>query len=327
MLRTCRTVAATPVVAIALALVTIVATAQDFPTKSLRLVVATPAGGAADVNARVLGNRLGGVLGQSIVIENRTGGAGNVAASTIAGARNDGYSLMFAAHPVFAVNPVLYDKLPFNPEKDFEPLVLVSRMPHVLLVSATLPVATLRDLVAAAKARPGEYKYGSGGPGTSIHLAGELLGAAAAIDLTQIQYRGGAPSIAALIGGEIQMLFDSSMTAIGHVRGGRLRGLAIASPSRVPALAEVPTFDESGLNGFEAGIAHGVVAPAGVPQAVTALLTRSINTVLAEGEYRKQMTERGVELVGGGAPEFRAYLDAERRKWGDLIRKRGIKAG
>ncbi len=300
--------------------------AQNFPTQPVRIVAATPPGGAADVNARRLAERLSRMWQQPVVVENRSGGAGNVAAAAIADATPNGYSLLFAAHPVLAVNPLLYPKLPFNADRDFTPVVLLSKMPHVLLANLTQVPATLPELIALAKAKPGVLNFASGGAGTSIHLAGELLIDAAGIDIRHVPYRGGAPAVTALIGGEVQLLFDATATAIGHIRGGRVRAIAIASPRRAAVLPDVPTFQEGGLRGFESVIAHGVLVPAKTPGAMVALLNRAINETLQDPEYRTQLTELGADIIGGPATEFRAFLAAERTKWGNLIRKQSIKA-
>lgn len=289
------------------------------------MVAAMPAGGGGDLNARRLADRLNKLWKQAVLVENVAGAAGNSAAVTVAGAAADGHTLFFASHPIFAINPFLYDRLPFNAERDFVPVVLVSEAPHVLLVNAALPTPKLKDLIALAKARPGTLNFGSGGAGTSIHLAGELLRSSAAIDLTHIPYKGAAPAITAMIGNEIQMLFDSSMTAIGHIQGGRVRGLAITSLARSDALPEVPTFDESGLPGFEAGVGHGILVRTNTPAPVVAALNQAVNAAMSEPAYRRQMGDLGVTLIGGPAENFRAYLAAEKKKWGPLIQKQGIK--
>jgi len=300
--------------------------AQDFPTQPVRIVAATPPGGAADVNARRLAERLSRMWKQPVVVQNLSGGAGNVAASAIADATPNGYSLLFAAHPVLAVNPLLYPKLPFNADRDFTPVVLLSKMPHVLLANLTQVPATLPELIALAKAKPGTLNFASGGAGTSIHLAGELLIDAAGIDIRHVPYRGGAPAVTALIGGEVQLLFDATATAIGHIRGGRVRAIAIASRHRSAVLPDIPTFQEGGLRGFESVIAHGVLVPAKTPATMVATLNRAINETLSDPEYKKQMAEFGADIIGGSATEFRAFLAAERTKWGNLIKKQGIKA-
>jgi tripartite-type tricarboxylate transporter receptor subunit TctC len=298
--------------------------AQDYPSKSVRMVAGMAAGGGADANARRLAQMLSRILKQNVLVENIAGAAGNLAAQTVAGAGSDGHTLLFASHPILAINPLLYDRLPFNPDL-LVPVALVTQTPHILLVNPSLPASKLSELLGYAKARPGTLNFGSGGAGTSIHLAAELLQSVAGITLTHVPYRGAAPAFAALVGNEIQLLFDSSTTAIGHIRGGRVRGIAIASFGRLPVVPELPTFSESGLPGFEAGVGHGILVHAGTPGDRVAILNRAINNALTDVEYKKQMSDLGVVLVGGTPEHFRSYLAAERRKWGEVIQKRNIK--
>ena len=199
-------------------------------------------------------------------------------------------------------------------------------MPHVLLTSAALTTTTVQELIALCKARPGSLNFASGGTGTSIHLAGELLMDAAGIDLRHVPYRGGAPAVTALMSGEVQLLFDATATAIGNLRSGRLRGMAIASLTRSPVLPDIPTFEQGGLRGFESVIAHGILVPSKTPAAMVATLNRAINETLNDPEYQKQMADFGAELIGGSASKFSAFLNAEKTKWAALIKKNGIKA-
>lgn len=309
----------------ALALGTSAPGAQPFPSRPVRFISAMAPGGGGDLNARRLAGALRAKWGQPVVVENRTGSGGNNAAVAAAAATPDGYTLFFASHPIFAINPVLYRKLPFDAERDFVPVVLVTKTPHILLVNPALPARTLAELVQLAKAQPGKLHFGSGGVGTSIHLAGELFKSLAEIDIRHVPYRGAAPAIAALAGNEIQLLFDSTMTAIGHIRGGRARGLAIASLTRLAALPELPTFAESGFPGFEAGVAHGLLAPAKAPAPVIRAVNQAVNEILADADYRRQMAERGVEVAGGPPGNFRAFLAAERGKWAKIIGELGLR--
>jgi len=307
-------------------LLTSACTAETFPTQPVRIVAATPPGGAADVNARRLADKLSRMWKQPVVVQNLSGGAGNVAASAVAQATANGYTLLFAAHPVLAVNPLLYQKLPFDPDRDFRPIVLLSKMPHVLLASPALPATTVRELIALAKARPGSLNYGSGGAGTSIHLAGELLADTAGVDIRHVPYRGGAPAVTALIGGEIQLLFDATATAIGHIRGGRVRAIAIASGKRSQVLPDVPTFAEDGVRGMKSVIAHAILVPAKTSASMTTTLNRAINETLHDPDYMRQMTDFGADLIGGSPADLQTFLAAERTKWAELIRKRDIKS-
>lgn len=310
-------------VAVALSIV-FSASAQTVQNKPLRMVAGMAAGGGADVNARRLSQALGKLLKQNVVIENIAGGAGNLAAQTVAGVGPDGNTLLFASHPILAINPILYEHLPFNPEQ-LTPVALVSHSPHILLVNQAVPATTLADFLRYAKSKPGAVNYGSGGTGTSIHLAGELLQSMTGISLVHVPYRGAGPAFTALLGNEIQCIFDSSLTSVGHVRGGRVRGLAVGSATRLTVLPDLPTFNESGVPGFESAVSHGILANAATPPERIAQLNRAINEVLADPDYRKQMAELGVVLVGGTPDQFAQYLGNERKKWGDVIRKRNIK--
>ena len=299
--------------------------AQTYPNRPIRMVAGMPAGGGADVNARRLATHLSHILKQNIVVENIAGGAGNAAAVTVAGGNPDGHTIFFSSHPVFAVNPVLYEKLPFNPD-DFQPVARVSQATHVLLATPSLPATRVSDLITLARAKPRSINFGSGGSGTSLHLAGELLNYMAKIELVHIPYRGAAPAVVALISNEIQLLFDNSMTAIGHARGGRVKALGIAGKTRLAALPEVPTLDESGAPGFEAGISHGVLVLKAVPKSAVATLNHAINTAISDADYKSAMADLGATLVGGTPEQFANFIVAERRKYSELIKKQGIKA-
>ncbi|MGZ5115559.1 MAG: Bug family tripartite tricarboxylate transporter substrate binding protein [Burkholderiales bacterium] len=300
--------------------------AQDFPAKPMRMIAAMPAGGGGDLTARWLAERLQAILRQNVIVENVAGAGGNIAAITVAKAPGDGYTIFFASDPIFSVNPFLYQKVGFDPVRDFAPVALVANTSRTLLVHPSFAASTVAELVTMAKARPGTLNFGSGGSGTSLHLAGELLKSTAAIDIAHVPYRGAAPALAALMGGsEIHMLFDSTATSIGHIRSGRIKGLAIASRARSPALPELPTFGESGMPGFEVGVAHGVLVPASTNAATVVTLNRAINTALEDTAYKKQMADLGVVVVGGTPEQFGAYLSAERKRWGEIIQKQGIK--
>jgi tripartite-type tricarboxylate transporter receptor subunit TctC len=311
------------VVVVALSIV-FATSAQDYPSKPLRMVAGMAAGGGADVNARRLAQILARIVKQSVVVDNIAGSAGNLAAQTVAGTGSDGHTLLFASHPILAINPLLYERLPFNPDQ-LTPVALVSQTPHILLVNSALPAASVSELVRYAKAGPGTVNFGSGGSGTSIHLAGELLQSMAGITFVHVPYRGAAPAFAALVGNEIQLLFDTSVTAIGHIRGGRVRALAIASPGRLSVVPDLPTFIESGLPGFESGVGHGILVNSATPADRVAMLNRAINDALSDAEFRKQMADLGVVLVGGSPEQFAQFLASERKKWSDVIQKRGIK--
>jgi len=300
---------------------------QSFPTQPVRIIGANPAGGAADVNARRLADRLSRRWGQNVVVQNLAGAGGSVAAATTASATPNGHTILFAFHPMLAVNPILYRDLPFDADKDFASVIFLTKTPHVLLVNPSLPVKSVADLIELAKAKPGTLNFGSGGAGSSTHLAGELLKSRANVDMRHVPYRGGAPAAAALMGNEIQFLFDATLTAVGHIKGGRLKALAIASPARLQTIAEVPTFAESGLPGFESTIGHGLVVPAKTPTAIVVTLNQVVNEAIREPEYENAMSTSGAQVIGGEPKLFREFLDSERRKWTPIIKSQGIKAG
>ncbi len=296
----------------------------NFPNRPIRMVAGMPPGGGADVSGRRLAAQLGRILKQNIVVENIADAAGNSAAVTVAGGNPDGHTIFFSSHPVFAVNPILYDKLPFNPN-DFQPVAQVSQASHVLLANLSLPATRVSDLIALARTKPRSINYGSGGQGTSLHLSGELLNYLHKIELVHVPYRGSAPAAVALISNEIQVLFDNSMTAVGHLRGGRVKGLGVAAKARLAVLPDLPTLDESGAPGVETGISHGVLVLTAVPKPVVAALNRAINTAIADPEYKATMTELGATLIGGPPEQFAKFIAAERVKFTDLIKKQGIK--
>ena len=302
------------------------AAGQEFPAKSMLMVAAMPPGGGGDLTARWLAGRMQSILKQNVVVENVAGAGGNIAAVTVAKASADGYIIFFASDPILTVNPFLYQKIGFDAARDFAPVTLVANTSRTLLVHPSFPAATVSGLVALAKAHPGTLNFGSGGAGTSLHLAGELLKSTAGIDIVHVPYRGAAPALAALMGGtEIQMLFDSTATSIGHIRSGRIKGLAIASRARTAALPELPTFGESGMPGFEVGVVHGVLVPSATSAAVVATLNRAINVALEDAAYRREMADLAVDIAGGTPEQFQSYLAAERKRWGAIIQKQGIK--
>jgi tripartite-type tricarboxylate transporter receptor subunit TctC len=299
--------------------------AQDYPTRAVRMVAPFPPGGGADLAARRLADRLNKLWGHSVIVENIAGAAGGVAAVNVARSKPDGYTLFFATHPILAINPFLYDKLSYDPDNDFAAVVHLAEIPTVLLVGPSLQVTRVSDLVSSAKARPGALNFGSGGVGTSLHLAGELFKAAAGIDMTHVPYKGTAPAVTALLGNEIQLLFDSSASALQHMQGGRVRGIAVASMNRLRAAPALPTFDESGVRDFVSTLASGVMVPAATSAALIAAINRDMNSVLNDPEYRKQVSDGGATVIGGSPEQLRQFLAAERRKWGPLVQRLGIK--
>jgi len=300
--------------------------AQQFPTKAVRIIAPFPAGGATDSNVRRLAERLNKLWGQPVIVDNSAGGAGISAAVTVAKSKPDGYTLFFITHPILSINPLLYDKLPYDADKDFRPVVEVTETPSVLLVSPALQVANVAELISVAKAKPGTLSFGSGGVGTTLHLSGELFKAAAGIDIVHVPYKGGAAALTALMSNEIQLSFDSAPSALRQMQGGRVRGVAVASVNRLQAAPTLPTFAESGLNGVVSSLGNGIVVPAGTPSGIIASINAAVNSVLKNGDYSKLMIDDGVQVIGGSPEQFTQFLTNERKKWQVLIQKLGIKA-
>jgi tripartite-type tricarboxylate transporter receptor subunit TctC len=270
---------------------------------------AVSSGGATDINVRRLAERLNKLWGQPVIVDNSAGGAGISAAVTVAKSKPDGYTLFFITHPIVSINPLLYEKLPYDADKDFSPVVEVTETPSVLLVSPALQVANVAELISVAKAKPGALSFGSGGVGTTLHLSGELFKAAAGIDIVHVPYKGGAAALTALMSNEIQLSFDSAPSALRQMQGGRVRGLAVASVNRLQAAPMLPTFVESGLNGVVSSLGNGIVVPAGTPSGIVASINTAVNSVLKNGEYRKQMIDDGVQGYGWLARAIRSISD------------------
>jgi tripartite-type tricarboxylate transporter receptor subunit TctC len=298
---------------------------QGFPTRPVRMIVPFVAGGGADVTARRLAEQLGAVWKQPVVIQNSGGAGGNVAVAATASSEPTGYTVLFASVAIIANNPTLYEKLPFDVDKDLAPVILLGEVPLVLMVSTTLPATDVPSFIALARKQPGTLHFGSGGVGTSMHLAGELLKSVAGIDLVHVPFKGANQVIAAIFGNEIQFIFQNAALVEGQVKGGRVRALGIASQKRLGTLPDLPTFEESGVPNFRAGISYGIYVRSGTPARVISTLNRDVQAVLDDPAYRKQMTAFGFELGGGTPQQLAAYVQAERKKWVPIIRKLGIK--
>lgn len=312
--------------ALALAAATAVAFAQNYPSRNVRLVVPFAPGGGSDLFARSLGKALGEVWGQPLLVENMGGAGGGVAAGHVARSEADGYTIFFVTHPILAINPALYTKLAYDPDKDFAPVVKLGETPLMLLVSASSNVNSVPELIKAAKAKPGSLNFGSGGPGTTQHLSAELFKSMADIDLVHIPFKGGALASAALMSGEIHLQFDSAYPGMRHMQSGKMRGLAVTGRNRLPSLPDMPTMGET-LKGYESVLGYGVLVPAATPATIVAALNRDLNKVLSDPAYKKEMASRAIYLDGGTPAQFSAWLAAERKKWGELIRRLNLKIG
>lgn len=295
-----------------------------WPDKPLKLVVPYPAGGNADNTARLLATQLGQRLGQQVVVDNRPGGSGTIGAAAVAKAPADGYTLLLDA-TAFTVNPSLFPKLPFDATKDFAPISLVLQVPLLMVVPANSPFQSVADVAKAARARPGHLTYASAGNGGAQHLAGELFKQEQKVAITHIPYRGGAPALTDLIGGQVDVMFSATTASGPFVKSGKLRALAISSPRRVEGWESVPTVAESGVPGFQVSEWNGLFAPAGTPRPVLERLEAETRAIVASPEMKKRFAELGVQGVGSSAQEFGAFLKTETTKWAEVIRTSGIR--
>ena len=299
--------------------------AQAYPTRPIRLVVPFPAGGTTDILAREVGQRLSMTLGQPVVIDNRPGAAGNIGADLVAKSAPDGYTLLMGTVGTHAINASLYAKMPYDHVKDFAPVILVAGVPNVLEVNPALPVNSVADLIKLAKAKPGQINFASSGSGTSIHLSGELFKTMAGVDMTHVPYKGSAPAITDLIGGQVQVMFDNLPSSLQFIKAGKLRAIAVTSAKRAPALPDVPTIAESGLPGFEASSWFGIVAPAGTPPAIIARINNDVDQWLQSSEAKEKLLAQGAIPAGGTPEQFAAHIRDETEKWAKVVKASGAK--
>ena len=312
----------------ALALSPSLALAQAYPSKPIRLVVPFPAGGATDLLARALAQRLGQSLGQTVIVDNKSGGGGSLGSAEVAKAAPDGYTLLIATSSTHSIGPHLNPKLPYKttgPNSDFTPIVHVADATNVLLVPLDLPVKNVAELIAYAKARPGQLNYASSGNGTIVHLTTEAFKAQAGIYVTHIPYRGTALAIPDLVSGKLQMLFDSIVTGMPHVKDGKLRALAVTGSTRSGLAPELPTVAESGLPGFVSTTWFGIYGPRGLPADIAARLNAEINKAMQSAELRERLARLGADVAVANTPaQFAAMVQADSDRWAAIIRERKI---
>ncbi|MDP3799694.1 MAG: tripartite tricarboxylate transporter substrate binding protein [Polaromonas sp.] len=294
-----------------------------FPRQPLTLVVPFPAGGPTDAMARVLTQKLSERLEQPVVIDNRGGAGGGIAAELVARAPADGHTLFFGTTGTMSINPSLYKKLRYDPVKDFAPVSLMATTMNVLVVNPEVPAKNLADLVQLAKSKPGEFAYGSAGNGSSNHLSGELFKSIAGVQISHVPYRGSSPALVDLLGGRIAMMFDTIAVQTQNIAAGKVRALAVTGPRRSPLLPDVPTAQEAGLKGFDVTIWFGVLAPAGTPAPIIERLNREIVTVMATDEMRKRMQADGAEAKTTTPAEFAALIKQDTAKWAPVVKASG----
>jgi tripartite-type tricarboxylate transporter receptor subunit TctC len=299
--------------------------AADYPARAVTLVVAFTPGGPSDVLARIVGKQLEKVLGQPFVIENRPGGAGNIAAEYVARAKPDGYTLLMGNNSILATNAALFSKLTYDAERDFAPISLVGTQPNILVVNPSVPVHSVADLIALAKKEPGKLNYGNSGLGAAAHLSAELFKSEAHVDLVGISYKGAAPALQDVIANHVQVMFATSASVVGHIKSGLVRPIAVTTIKRFSLMPELPTVAESGLPGFDATTWHGLVAPAGTPPEVIETLHRATVEALNDPDTKKRLNDLGVEITPSTPQEFAAYIKSEIPKWTAVVKLSGAK--
>ena len=300
------------------------ANAQAYPTRPIRLVVPYPAGGGGDLLARPLAQSLTETLGQQVIVENRGGAGGNLGMELVAKSPPDGYTLVLGLTAQFAVNPSLYPKLPYDPAKDFAPVTLLVRNPYVLSVHPTLPARSVKELIALAKARPGQLAFSSAGNGSGAHLCGEIMKTMAGIKIVHVPYKGAAPAMTDLIAGQVQFSFLSWRSSGPQVKSGRLRALGVSTANRSPALPDLPAIAES-LPGYDLPVWYGVAAPAGTPREIIARLNTEILRMLATPDFRQRMEADAAEPIGGTPEQFGDYIRSEIVKYAKVVKESGAK--
>jgi tripartite-type tricarboxylate transporter receptor subunit TctC len=298
--------------------------AQEWPAKPIRFIAPNLPGGPTDILARLIGQKLAETLGQPVVIENRAGAAGNIGTEAAAKAPPDGYTLVTGNNATFGANVSLYKRLGFDPVKDFTPVVLAATQPNILVVHPSLPVTNVKELIALAKARPGQLNYSGSGMGAAAHLAAELFKSMTATNIVHIPYKSAAPALTDLMAGETQLMFATSLSVIQHIKANRVRALGVTTAKRSRFLPELPTISEAGVPGFEASTWHGVLVPAGTPGAIVERLNTEINRMLQLAEVRERLAAMGAETVGGSAKEFADHIQREIPKWAKVVKAIGV---
>ena len=297
----------------------------NWPTKPIKLVVGYAAGGATDVVARLVANKMGGELGQSIIVDNRTGANSNVGAEIVARAPADGYTL-YVYTIANTINASLYNKLGYDPIKDFEPICMMVKIPNLLVVNPSLPIHSVQDYIKYAKESKDGITFASSGSGSSIHLSGEMFKMKTGLNMLHVPYRGSAPAVSDLLGGQVQSMFDNSPSSMPHVKAGKLRALAITSKERSPLLPDVPTIAESGFPGFEVQSWFGLSAPAGTPDAVIKRLNTALNTALKDPTIKQRLADLVATTAPGTPDDMRKFVASELKGWNEVVKASGAKA-
>jgi len=299
-------------------------TADNYPNRSITMVVAFPAAGTTDILARLIGQKLTEKFKQTVVVENRPGAGGNIGTAYVAKAPPDGYTIMMGTIGTQSINPSLYKKMPYDAAKDFVPITRAAMVPNLLVVNKDAPYNTLAEMMAFGKANPGKLTYGSSGNGTTLHLSGELFNLMSGSKITHIPYKGSTPAVADLLGGQISMIFDNMPSVIQQVKSGRLKALAVTSAQRNPQLPEIPTIQELGVAGYEVWSWFGLLAPAATPKPIVDKLNASIVDIIKQPDVQAKIIELGAVPVPETSAEFGAFIEAETVKWAKVIKEANI---
>ncbi len=310
--------------AIALATASL-AGAQSFPTKPIRLICPFPPAGSVDIASRAIAHELSRTLGQPVTVENRPGAGGNIGGAEAARSAPDGYTLFMTTSGITAINPALYAKMPFDPIKDLAPVAALVSLSNVLVVHPSVKANSVADVIAMAKAEPGKMTYASSGNGTSIHMSAEMFKQMAKVEILHIPYKGSAPAVADLLGGQVMMMFDNIPSALPHIKAGKLRALAVTGVKRDPLLPDVPTVAEAGLPGYESGVWFGLTVPAGTPKEEIARINDAAVRGTKSPEFIKRMTELGYTIIGSTPGEMAEMNKAETARWGPIVKASGAK--
>ena len=294
--------------------------AQTYPVKPVRFIVPFPPGGGNDTIARLVAQKLAVAIGQQVIVDNRPGAGGTIGAEAAARSPGDGYTMFLAGVASHGINPNLRRKMPYDALKDFQAVSLIASAPLLVVIHPSLPVKNVKDLIAVAKAKPGQINYASNGPGSSSHLAVELFDLMAGVKMTHVPYKGLAPALTDLLSGEIQVMFSSAVAALPQAKAGRLRAIAMTGAKRSPAIPNVPTVAESGLPGYETGSWYGVVVPAGTPRAATDRLSREIQAIVKSPDFTAKLNEEAVIAIGSTPEAFDQHIRAELARWAKVIK-------
>ena len=309
--------------AIVLAAVSAGAFAQAYPTKPVTIIVPWPPGGPSDIAARPMAKALTDEMKQTFIIDNRGGAGGNIGTAMVAKAAPDGYTLLITSSAPIVINPSLYKQMPFDPQKDLAPITNLLRVPLILAVHPSVPAKNLQELIAYVNSQKGKVQYASAGNGTPQHLTGELFKATAKLDMIHVPYKGSAPAITDLIGGHVPIMFDSAIAILPHIKGGKVKAIAITSAKRSSILPDVPTFGEAGMKGFESYAWYGFFAPAKTPKEIVAKLNADALKAMKQPEWQKVLADTGSENVGESPEQFATFIKAEATKWAKVVKDSG----